>query len=97
MMLACDELTCDVLLMDAMFHFYTKDYSTETALLARLSKALKPQGLLVLAIVSTTRTMKALSELKKGPWNSWRLLVDTTARHNSSKALYQFLVIEKPA
>lgn len=90
------ESECEVILLDAMFHFYKRDAAREEALLTRLSVELRPLGILALAIVKNARTNTALAKLKATLWPDWTRLAEVVSKHESSSTNYYFLALQKP-
>ena len=87
---------CEVVLLDAMFHFYRRDREREVGLLTRLSGELGPGGILAIAIVRTPRTTLVLSSLLEELWQGWSRLADEVSKHESSNTDYRFLALCKP-
>ncbi|MCB1174655.1 MAG: class I SAM-dependent methyltransferase [Leptospiraceae bacterium] len=86
---------CQVLLFDAMFHFYKRDRASEMALLERVSNQLSDRGILACAVPANQTTAANLALLHQSAWASWGRLTDVESRHEHTGTLYRFLALEK--
>lgn len=90
------ESECDALLLDSMFHFYARDKKRELELLHRLSRELRPGGLLVLCVIRTQKTEAVLKAQLAGIWAGWEVLLSTEELHAESNGRYRVLALQKP-
>ncbi|WP_207729298.1 class I SAM-dependent methyltransferase [Clostridium sp. 'deep sea'] len=85
----------DIVLLDSILHFYKNDINKESALVSRILRELKPQGIFCNCMINGKKREELLHNLIKKSKHNITILLEQDVDYPEFKAQFHMLVVKK--